>query len=48
MGENPGSKLDKANKLGLAVIGFEEFLRMIGRARRWTDSRPQASNMRRF
>ncbi len=30
VGENPGSKLDKANKLGLAVIGFEEFLRLVG------------------
>ncbi|WP_027368137.1 NAD-dependent DNA ligase LigA [Desulfocurvibacter africanus] len=30
VGENPGSKLDKADKLGLAVIGFEEFLRLVG------------------
>jgi len=30
-GEKAGSKLDKAQKLGVAVIDEDEFLRMIGR-----------------
>ncbi len=30
VGENPGSKLDKAQKLGVKIITEEEFLRMIG------------------
>lgn len=30
VGENPGGKLNKANALGLTVIGFEEFLRLAG------------------
>ena len=29
-GENSGSKLDRANKLGVTVISEEEFLKMIG------------------
>ncbi len=29
-GESPGSKLDKAYALGLTVIGFEEFTRLVG------------------
>ena len=31
-GEAAGSKLDKAQKLGIKVIGEEEFLRLLGRA----------------
>jgi len=31
VGENPGSKADKAGKLGVERIGEEEFLRRIGR-----------------
>jgi DNA ligase (NAD+) len=30
-GENPGSKLDKANKLGIRIIGEKEFDNLIGR-----------------
>lgn len=30
VGENPGSKLDKAQKLGLKIISEEEFLELIG------------------
>jgi len=29
-GENPGSKLDKAKKLGVKVINEKEFLKMLG------------------
>ena len=29
-GENPGSKLDKAHKLGVKVIKENEFLKMLG------------------
>ena len=32
VGENPGSKLDKANQLGVRIINETEFLRIIGRA----------------
>jgi DNA ligase (NAD+) len=32
-GENPGSKLDKAQKLGVKIIDEKEFLEMIGRLR---------------
>ncbi len=32
-GDNAGSKLEKAQKLGVEVIGEDEFLKMIGRAR---------------
>ncbi len=31
VGENPGTKLDKANQLGVPIIDETEFLRMIGR-----------------
>jgi DNA ligase (NAD+) len=31
-GENPGSKLAKAEELGVEVIGEEEFVRRLGRA----------------
>jgi DNA ligase (NAD+) len=31
VGENPGSKLDKANQLGVRIINETEFLRIIGR-----------------
>jgi len=30
-GDNAGSKLEKAQKLGVAVIDEDEFLKMIGR-----------------
>jgi len=29
-GENPGSKFKKAKKLGVKIVGFEEFLKMLG------------------
>ena len=29
LGENPGSKLEKANRLGVKIIDEEEFLKMI-------------------
>ncbi|MEW6059998.1 MAG: NAD-dependent DNA ligase LigA [Actinomycetota bacterium] len=32
-GENPGSKLDKANRLNVEVVDEEEFLRRLGRGR---------------
>ena len=31
LGENPGSKLDKAEKLGVKIIGEKEFLKLLGR-----------------
>jgi len=30
LGENPGSKYDKAVKLGIKIINEEEFLRILG------------------
>ncbi|WP_297057923.1 BRCT domain-containing protein, partial [Thermosulfurimonas sp.] len=30
VGENPGSKYDRARALGLTIINEEEFLKMIG------------------
>ena len=32
VGENPGSKYEKAKKLGIKIINEEEFLKMIGEA----------------
>ena len=32
VGENPGSKYDKAKKLGVTTITEEEFLKLVGRA----------------
>ena len=32
VGESPGSKLEKARKLGIKTINEEEFLKMVGRA----------------
>ena len=29
-GENPGSKLDKAEKLGVIILNEEDFLKLIG------------------
>jgi DNA ligase (NAD+) len=31
VGEDPGSKLDKARSLGITVLTEEEFLKMIGK-----------------
>jgi len=32
VGENPGSKYDKARALGIPLLSEEEFLKLVGRA----------------